>query len=69
MKRPSELKRMSDKALSKYKLDLENEVRIAVAALSLAKREQRQRRQRKNYRKKCGRPAPMELHPPHATMQ
>lgn len=69
MKRPSELKRMSDKALSKYRLDLEDEMMAMVGQLRMAKREQRARRQKKKVRKACGRTARMETLRPHATLQ
>lgn len=69
MKRPSELKRMSDKALSKYRLDLEDEAMALVAAIRIAKREQRARRQKKKVRKACGKTTRMETLRPHATLQ
>lgn len=69
MKRPSELKRMSDRALNKLKLDLEDEVAALTAALALAKREQRARRTRKTARKRCGRRLPVQQLPPHVTLQ
>lgn len=64
MKRPSELKRMSPKALSRYIADMGDEVMAAHAALSLAKREQRARRKAKGtkarQRATCGQPAPVQ---------
>ena len=55
MKKSSDLKRMSDAALSRYALDLNDELCALAAALSLAKREQRSRRKRKGVRRRCGR--------------
>lgn len=54
MKKPWQLKRMSDAALSRYRLDLEDELVAKAAALSLAKREQRARRARRKARQGCG---------------
>lgn len=69
MKRPSELKRMSDKALSKYRLDLEDEMMAMLGQLRMATREQRARRQKKKVRKACGKTTRMETLRPHATLQ
>lgn len=69
MKRPSELKRLSDKGLSKYALDLADEVKALQAALAMAKREQRARRKGKARRRQCGRKAVVVLRPASATLQ
>lgn len=55
MKTAKELKRLSDRSLSKYSLDLRDEIAAMQAALAIAKREQRARRNVKTSRRKCGR--------------
>lgn len=45
MKKPSDLKRMSERSLNRFILDSQNELVALHAQLSLAKREQRARRQ------------------------
>ena len=57
MKKPWQLKRMSDATLSRYRLDLEDELVAMAAALALAKREQRARRAKRKAAKGCGRKA------------
>lgn len=68
MKRPSELKRLSDKGLSRYACDLADEVKAFEAALAMAKREQRARRRGKAQRRQCGRKAPPVQVRPSATV-
>lgn len=68
MKRPSELKRLSDKGLSRYALDLADELKALEAALAMAKREQRARRRGKAQRRQCGRKARLPQVRPSATV-
>lgn len=60
-KKPSQIKRLSERALSRLVLDLKDELVAVQAQLSLAKREQRGRRkgkaQAKRAQRSCGRPA------------
>lgn len=54
MKRLSDLRRMRDASLAKYRLDLENKVAMLMNELSVVKREIRSRNKRKRMRKACG---------------
>lgn len=63
-KKPSEMKRMSDRVLARLALDLRDELALVQAQLSLAKREQRARKQGRSKAKRsleaCGTRAALE---------
>lgn len=55
MKTAKQLKRLTPATLSRYALDLRDEIKVLQAALSLAKREQRARKRTKTAVRRCGR--------------